>query len=229
MSIRIGRHKLAQTSLKEEVVVESNATVEDIMQVILDLYEESKYQTVHFAKNFDFTTINGFEELFWDIKSSIKYKEDKPGFEIVKSPSALYKLKVGDCKSFTIASGSTMHNGGVKKIIFRLCHYGEPSEAHIYPIAYLGGRKIVMDSVHHTFNQEPPGKVWWMDYDPETRTVIREVGIRSKQTNDLMQKLLDAGIVIAGFSLLNSKNFVLKLIGGYLVISKIREYSISQS
>lgn len=131
----------------------------------------------------------------WEfIRTRIAYKRDKPGAEVVKSPGKLVKDGVGDCKSMTVKAVSLMTNFGIP-YRFRVAFYdpANPHAGHIYPIATVNGKDIIVDAVHHAFNEEVD---FWKayDYKPDGR-LIKEIkgglaGISGTPSNNIVSNLV---------------------------------------
>lgn len=209
--------------LIEKVHYQSGASIDDIMKVILQMHKKSKSQTVDFSKQFDFNRTSGFRKLWQRIKRDIDYVPDKLGYEVVKAPRALWRIGKGDCKSFAIASATTMENAGVK-VYYDLVHYGNPDEAHIYPVAILDdGEEVIMDSVHHTFNKRHPGEKWRMRFDPVTSRVVERSSIKGTKENLVLKKSLTiaSGLIMIKYS----GGCLGKLIGGFLIYYGVQNFN----
>lgn len=91
------------------------------------------------------------------VKSNVRYKTDRPGKEIVKSPAALFTLKSGDCKSFSIAEAELLRSLGFKGIRYRFAAYGRDKEVtHVYIVCKLKGEDVILDAVYGQFDAEHP-------------------------------------------------------------------------
>lgn len=86
------------------------------------------------------------------VKKNLRYQADKPGFERVKSPGALYSSGFGDCKSFSIAEGALLRALGIP-YRYRFAAYQPGDFTHVYVV---GGNDVVMDAVHKRFDDEVP-------------------------------------------------------------------------
>ena len=84
------------------------------------------------------------------VKKNLRYLADRPGFERVKSPGALYTSGVGDCKSFSIAEGALLRALGIP-YKYRFAAYAPGDFTHVYIVA---GDDVVMDAVHTRFDDE---------------------------------------------------------------------------
>jgi len=203
-----------QAKLTNTIVKKKGATIDDIMNVILEVHEECLHQTKDYAKQFDFTTKRGFEKLWREIKTDIYYQPDEPGVEVVQSPNSLRTKLVGDCKSFTLLAGTALINAGIP-VEYHLVDYGSNNEAHIYPVAFLDGEEIVMDSVYHFFNRRSPGEQNVKIYNPQTGQLISKYRrVAGFTSNNILPK----GIAFAGgVSLVRQKNTFLQLLGAGLI------------
>ncbi|MEL6924848.1 MAG: transglutaminase-like domain-containing protein [Bacteroidota bacterium] len=129
---------------------------DDIISVIKMADGESVALTSAFAKKFSFNSRSDFKKLWTFVKRNITYKADTRGHEVIKSPAALWKTGVGDCKSFSIFIASILNNHGIP-VKYRFVSYeGQDNVTHVYPVAIWQGREIILDAVHTTFDDEVP-------------------------------------------------------------------------
>lgn len=132
---------------------------EDIISTILRMDKEAdQYINADAAKCLKGK--DGYETLrnVWRfVKSNVRYKTDRPGKEVVKSPAALFSLKSGDCKSFSISEAALLRALGFKGIRYRFVAYGGNKEVtHVYIVCKLNGQDVILDAVYHSFDQEEP-------------------------------------------------------------------------
>ena len=145
---------IAKPKYKDELIFKDGDT-DDIISVIVDtINDNNKHQTASFSKQFS-PNKGGMLNLFEWVKFNIRYKEDKDGYQWVKSPARLFAEGIGDCKSFTIFIVSVLENLGLKYIV-RFASYSRDKQiTHVYPIAILpNGERIVLDAVWGKFNSE---------------------------------------------------------------------------
>lgn len=90
------------------------------------------------------------------VKHNVRYKTDRPGLEVVKSPAALFKMKSGDCKSFSIAEAALLRALGFKGIRYRFASYGTDQPTHVYIVCKLKGDDVILDAVYNRFDAEEP-------------------------------------------------------------------------
>lgn len=87
----------------------------------------------------------------------LQYEKDEVGKEQVRSPARTWRdRKRGvDCDCMTVFIGSILTNLGIPFVI-RLTRYTQREFEHVYPVALINGKSIIMDCVVHRFNYEVP-------------------------------------------------------------------------
>ena len=121
------------------------------------------------------------------IRQNIKYRADRPGHERVKSPGALFAEGVGDCKSFSIATGAILRSLGIP-YRYRFAAYQPGDVTHVYVVADTASGPVLMDSVHTKFDEEVP---YYRKKDIRPTTPVRVSGIHGATT----------GATVGGFSI----------------------------
>lgn len=165
MNFRDVKKQVEPSPGRKEVLFQ-NVVTDDIIEVIL--YADSKLgeQTKKAAhllrgKNSLETCRN-----IWDfVRSEVKYKKDRPGDEIIKSPSRTLQDGFGDCKSFSLLEASFLKNLGIS---YRYRFTGYPGDkwvSHVYVVAEVEGKEIILDGTYNRFNSEVPFKFGY-DYHP---------------------------------------------------------------
>lgn len=98
------------------------------------------------------TDIDTYKNLWLKLRKRVKYAADGD-HQKTKSPGALWKSKVGDCKSFTVFVASTLQKM-CKPYELILDYYDPnfPNRAHIYVMS----EGIVIDPVNPIFNASDP-------------------------------------------------------------------------
>lgn len=144
------------SSLIETVMHESGNT-EDIMATVLYADRLAPQFTKRQAQR-----LRGMNErlscrrIFQFVKNSVRYKEDRRGHEVIKSPGALKALGTGDCKSLAVMTASMLHNLGIGYEYWFVA-WERGKVTHVYPVAITKmGERIAMDTVHGTFDDELP-------------------------------------------------------------------------
>lgn len=137
-----------------------NGDTPDIMQVIMEVVnqDELKNQVQVFARQYRATDqeqqIEQLRQLWQTCRSEIRYKEDRPGLQAVKHPARIWAEKEGDCKSLTVFIYHCCRAIGIPCFI-RFASYDTSKQiGHVYPVAVVGGRPVVVDAVWHRFNDE---------------------------------------------------------------------------
>lgn len=88
------------------------------------------------------------------VKSNVKYRPDKPGHEIIKTPGALFEHGAGDCKSFSIAEVALLRALGFKNIRYRFAAYAPGDYTHVYVVCTINGKEVILDAVYGRFDAE---------------------------------------------------------------------------
>lgn len=157
----------------KRTVIFQDGDTDDIIEVILMGEQRFGHYGKDFCKwaNHEFqATEQGLKKL-WEFVHAIKYEVDPDGIQDIKIPPALYKIGKGDCKSKTLFVNAVLRCIGVPYKI-RFTAYGmDTTVKHVYTIADLNGRKIIMDTVYDKFNQEA---LWGhkRDYDMPEIAII---------------------------------------------------------
>ncbi|MEN9611216.1 MAG: hypothetical protein RLZZ628_2030 [Bacteroidota bacterium] len=137
---------------KKKIHYENGKTV-DIQRIIFQVNQKDIWrQTEKFSHQFS-RDYNGLRDLWHFVKDNITYQEDPIGFQYVQHPAALWKSKVGDCKSFTLFIVSVLQNLGIPYLI-RFSSYRKGDVTHVYPVAILDGREVILDAVWDYFDSE---------------------------------------------------------------------------
>ena len=129
----------------------------DVVKFVLRSYEKWRNQPeaiVEDIRNCD--TEEACFCIFWYLINNVRYKEDRAGYQYIKSPARLLKDGVGDCKSMTIFIASCLHCLGIPHTIRFVNFDGGNQYTHVYCIAYNeNGQKIILDAVERDSNNEP--------------------------------------------------------------------------
>lgn len=172
----IGAAKHIAPSPGINLTVIENGKVKDIIQAILNADQVSASFTKKFAGSLVGRNKRQTLKNIWSfVKNEIEYRRDEAGYEVIKSPGRTWKDRHGDCKSFSVFIGAILQNLGIK-YKYRVAFYDPktPEQGHIYPVALIGGKEIILDAVHNRFDEEV--RYWKKkDYWPR-RTGISGVG-----------------------------------------------------
>jgi len=137
--------------LKKPVAIHTEDTFNDICKKYIPASVKQTAKIAPTLWNKRSTAITA-KNIFDFVKTYIKYRADKKGFEEIKLPNKLWADKKGDCEDFTIFCSSILCNLQVNHTI-RMADYGKGWQ-HIYVVV----GKTVLDPVQNTFNYEDKGK-----------------------------------------------------------------------
>jgi hypothetical protein len=139
---------------KKQLLITNGKTV-DIQKVVLSVSKDGIHtDTKEFSKDFK-PTYNSLWGLWRWVKTNIEYIEDPDGVQWIKDPARLYADRAGDCKSFTLFIVSVLQNLQIPYTI-RFTSYikGSKRVTHVYPVAHLNGKDIILDAVWYAFDSE---------------------------------------------------------------------------
>jgi len=157
-----------------KVWIKTSGGVPEIVGVIADVDKSLNGDTRELAGEFERSKA-GLKKAFEYVVNNIKYKRDGET-EVVKYPQKTLREKTGDCKSMSILIGSILKDKNIPyKYRFTYTDKNNPLAWHVYPIATIGGKDIIMDAVVKEFNREHP-YVKKYDYSPKSIAAISGVG-----------------------------------------------------
>lgn len=137
-----------------ESVIHRDGSTEDIMEVVVNASNKKvKKDFCKFAQQFD-RSEEGLRKLWSFVKYKITYKVDPDGRQDILLPSALFERGYGDCKSKTVFIVHVLKCLNIPYIIRFTTYVKNGNMSHVYPIAYLDGKHIIVDSVYDFFNRE---------------------------------------------------------------------------
>lgn len=91
----------------------------------------------------------------WEfVSQSIRYKKDPPGHEKIKSPAQTTADGFGDCKSMSLLAGSLLKNLDIPHRYRYAVYRGDRDYTHVYLVAEIDGRDVVVDTTHYAFGAE---------------------------------------------------------------------------
>lgn len=158
---KIGNDLIPDPELSNNIRYEDGNT-EDIIETIIYADKASNFKASREMKSvseqlLDDDIMKTLYNVWAFVKSQIKYNADKLGHEKIKSPARLWHDKSGDCKSFSLMVGSILRNYKNIGYSYRFVMYPRQSDySHVYVIAHLRNKNVIIDSVHTAFNSEVP-------------------------------------------------------------------------
>jgi len=140
------------------------------------------------------------ENVFRFVKGNIRYRADRPGTEKVKSPAALFGDGVGDCKSYSLAIVALARALGITDLRYRFVAYEPGDVTHVYPVARVGGKNVVLDAVYGKFDRELS---YHRKQDETAASIAGVAGLPSgaARVGGTVQNVVTAAVVIGGMVL----------------------------
>lgn len=128
----------------------------DVVRNVLRWYEKYRNQPAELVADLhDCTTDEKCYAIFDYLVNHVRYLEDKPGYQFIKSPARLLADGVGDCKSMTLFLASCLHCLGVPHTIRFVNFDGGTQYTHVYVLAHDGSRIITLDAVERDPKGQP--------------------------------------------------------------------------
>ena len=150
---------------RKEIVHYHWGNTRQIMKVLMIVCNRDVgYQVEHYAKEFEGGTdkdqYQNLKALWQDVRAKIPYVPDPHGTQRIKHPVRTWedatKGKGADCKSMTVFIRFVLYNLGIPHKI-RFTSYVESGRIqHVYPVAILGGKEVILDAVYEYFDEEVP-------------------------------------------------------------------------
>lgn len=142
----------------EDRIWKQDGHTDDIVDAILSAEQWNQSQTAALAPYLKGgSTSETLRNVWFFIRSNIRYKKDAPGYERVKLPAKTWADREGDCKSMSVFIAGLLKSLGIPaKYRFVSYRKGEPV-THVYVIATpKGQRPVILDAVHSKFDTEEP-------------------------------------------------------------------------
>lgn len=139
-----------------EVTWHPDGKTQDIVSAILEADRLNEKQTRDLAP--ELRGANDMETLrnvWFFVRSNIKYIKDKPGHERIKLPAKTWADRTGDCKSMSVFIAGLLKNLKIR-CKYRFTAYTSGPVTHVYVVAMLGRQEIILDAVYPRFNEEEP-------------------------------------------------------------------------
>lgn len=196
------RHIIAPPDGQKRVVYRNGDTA-DIVRVIMMADKDSG----RFIQENGLSLLKGstqhetLENIYAFVKGKVRYKADRPGHEIIRSPAYLFESAIGDCKSLSVAIGALCRAYGIP-YRYRFISQGKRNLHHVYVVATVGSEDVILDAVHKQFGKEPT-HTRRVDIRPGQRIPAGLHGIGNSFWTDTLTL---AGILIVG-------GWILKKIG----------------
>jgi hypothetical protein len=133
-----------------DITYKAGADNKDIRDLLVQLVPEAVAQMKDFAKRFKGRTeIETCKNVFIYLKS-FKYEADG-GEQVILLPSAMLKIRRGDCKSYALFTAAILENLKVPYKFTYASYTSNPIPGHVYVTTNNG---VIIDAVYGVFNQE---------------------------------------------------------------------------
>lgn len=130
----------------------TDGNTQDIVDTILFADSNLGTNMCDFANVFS-KTYEGLYSIWYFVHKHINYLADEPGHEKVKDPRVTWRDKNGDCKSFSLFIGSILKCLEIP-YKYRFAAYSGNEPTHVYVIAKLNKRDVILDSTIDKFDFE---------------------------------------------------------------------------
>lgn len=183
----------------ETTMINQGARIGDIIDAVLYADAKGSYFVENMAESLRKGSDRETLRAVWSfVKDNIRYVRDGIGHELVKSPGATWASKKADCKSMSVMAGSLMRCLGYR-YFYRVARYDpkNPEQGHVYPVAIVQGKEVVVDAVHGSFDREYD---YWkkQDYWPKGMAAIGAVPGTGNNTALALGLLVALAIIAKG-------------------------------
>jgi hypothetical protein len=171
--MRIGKISTSSIPAADNIIEHKyeNGTTWDIIKVILAADSKLSDYMCEFASQFE-KSYSGLYDMWYWVHNNIKYKADSEVFdrskgrkiqhEKIKDPRVTWADGYGDCKSFSLFIASLLRCQGIKyKYRFAAYDKEDREPKHVYVIATLNNREVILDAVHDKFDEEVDYEKKW--------------------------------------------------------------------
>lgn len=130
----------------------------DVVDCWKACYERFKDQPKKIVKNIrDLDSVDDkCQAIFGYMVNNTRYRLDREGEQLIKSPGRFLKDACGDCKSYTMFIASCLHCLGIPHIARFVNFDGGDQYTHVYPVAIdERGNEIIMDACELDYDKVP--------------------------------------------------------------------------
>ena len=131
----------------------------DIIETILYADKQLGNDMCVFASAFS-RSYDSLYDLWHFTRTQIKYVADSPGHERVKDPKVTWADRTGDCKSFSLFVASVLRCLKIS-YRYRFASYSGNDPTHVYVIAKINKRDVILDATIDRFDSEVPYLKKW--------------------------------------------------------------------
>lgn len=142
----------------KRVTYPQDAVTADIIKEVLSYYGQSKNDLDAFAPLLrGANTLQTCSNIWHFVKKHIRYVEDAPGVQWIKTPARIWQDRFCDCKGYSIFIACCLHSLRIPAS-FRFVSFSKkiPDATHVYVVVKNGRHEIKLDCVLPSFNEEKP-------------------------------------------------------------------------
>ena len=122
-----------------------NASTDDIVRLVL---EKDEYVRDYMANVAPSMLVPGdldatCRNIYNLVRDNVEYREDQPGTQDLKSPSCLFTLGAGDCKSFALSISGILQNLGIEHCYRFISQDAGVDVHHVYVAVPVGNNRFI--------------------------------------------------------------------------------------
>lgn len=169
---------------REEIVHRDWGDTSDIIEVIMAVVNKKELgqQVEDFSKAFKASSPaqqrDKLQQLWRWVRNNIPYVPDPNGIQVIKHPARTWEDaqqgRGSDCKSMTVFVRFVLYNLGIPHVIRFASYVRSKRIQHVYTVATVGGKDLIIDTVHTAFDEEVP-YTFKKDIKPDRMTKIVEI------------------------------------------------------
>ena len=138
--------------------VKKSARLGDTIQLMKKVVKTTHWQTKKLAEFLKSDTLIQTCRNIWEFAHNyFQYEIDTIGIEQIRTPARSWHDRISgiDCDCFSTLIGATLYRLKIP-FIWRLTKYKSTEFEHVYPVALIGNKQVIMDAVIDEFNYEVP-------------------------------------------------------------------------
>ncbi|MEM6697712.1 MAG: transglutaminase-like domain-containing protein [Bacteroidota bacterium] len=165
-------------SAPQRIVHFKRGSTKDIMKIVMEVVnkDDLTYQVSDFAQAFkgsnDDDQYRKLKQLWRWVRDNITYVADGGDLQMIQHPARLVQSGIGDCKSFTVFVHFVLKALCIRNVIRFISQNNDQRIDHVYNVAYIGDREVIIDTVYDRFDREPPLKTRAIDKTPKNYCVV---------------------------------------------------------
>jgi len=148
-------HHISGFENRKNIIVEDQSTG-DIIKAILDTHPKYKDDYNKIAKYFKGSNeIKSCEKIWNFLKKNIRYVVESESKQFVRSPAAILKQAVSDCKCYALFAGGICDSLGMK-FCYRFASYNDYSKqpGHVFVVVNPGTQNEIWIDPFYIFDRK---------------------------------------------------------------------------